>query len=68
MSADDRLARLRDVPIFAGLDEDVLERIRELTTEIECPAGQVLARGHDPGAGMFVGAQRVLPRACASDL
>jgi CRP-like cAMP-binding protein len=50
----DRLARLRDVPIFAGLDDDVLERILGMTTEVEVPAGQMLARADDPGAGMFV--------------
>ena len=53
MSAD-RLARLRETPIFAELDEDVLQRILGLTTELESPAGQVLVRADDPGAGMFV--------------
>ncbi len=54
MSADERLARLRGVPIFAGLGDDVLQRILGASTELEVPAGQVLARAHDPGAGMFV--------------
>ena len=54
MSADQRLARLRQLPIFADLDDGVLERILAASTELECPAGQVLARADDPGAGMFV--------------
>lgn len=54
MSADERLARLRQVPIFAGLDDGVLARILGVSVELECPAGQVLARANDPGAGMFV--------------
>jgi CRP-like cAMP-binding protein len=54
VSADERLTRLRGVPIFAGLGDDVLQRILGASTELECPAGQVLARAHDPGAGMFV--------------
>jgi CRP-like cAMP-binding protein len=54
VSADERLARLRQVPIFADLGEDVLQRILGVSVELDCPAGQVLARAHDPGAGMFV--------------
>jgi CRP-like cAMP-binding protein len=54
VSADERLARLRQVPIFAGLDDGVLARILGVSVELECPAGQVLARANDPGAGMFV--------------
>ncbi len=54
MSADERLARLRGVPIFAGLGDGVLQRILGASTELDVPAGQVLARAHDPGAGMFV--------------
>jgi CRP-like cAMP-binding protein len=54
VSADDRLARLRRLPLLEGLDDDVLIRVLDASTEVECPAGQVLARAHDPGAGMFV--------------
>jgi CRP-like cAMP-binding protein len=54
VSAEERLARLRQVPIFAGLDDGVLARILGVSVELECPAGQVLARANDPGAGMFV--------------
>jgi CRP-like cAMP-binding protein len=54
VSADERLARLRQVPIFAGLGEDVLARILGASAELECPAGKVLIRADDAGAGMFV--------------
>src|SRR5207244_12792232 len=47
-------ARLTDIPRFAGLGEEVLQRVLAVSTELECPAGQVLARANDPGAGMFV--------------
>jgi CRP-like cAMP-binding protein len=53
VSAEERLERLRRVPIFAGLEDEVLERILASSAELECPAGQVLARAEDPGAGMF---------------
>ena len=54
MSFQERLARLRDIPLFAGLGEDVVQRVFAISTELECPAGQVLARADDPGAGMFI--------------
>jgi CRP-like cAMP-binding protein len=52
--SDELGTRVRDIPLFAGLGEEVLERISSVATELECPAGQVLARAEDPGAGMFV--------------
>jgi CRP-like cAMP-binding protein len=52
--ADDPLARLRGLPLFAGLSDEVLRRILERAVELEVPAGQTLARADDPGAGMFV--------------
>ena len=54
MSRNDRLARLRELPLFAGLDQEALERILAAASEVESPAGQVLTRADDPGAGMFV--------------
>jgi CRP-like cAMP-binding protein len=54
MTGADRTGRLRAIPLFAGLDPDALERIAELATEVEAPAGQVLTRANEPGAGMFV--------------
>jgi CRP-like cAMP-binding protein len=54
VAANERLARLREMPVFSGLDEDVLLRILALSTELDCQAGQVLIRADDPGAGMFI--------------
>jgi CRP-like cAMP-binding protein len=54
MTGTDRKGRLRAIPLFAGLEADALERIAELATEVEAPAGQVLTRANEPGAGMFV--------------
>ena len=51
---DERFARLREIPVLAGFADDVLERILGASTELECPAGQVLIRADDPGAGLFV--------------
>jgi CRP-like cAMP-binding protein len=52
--SDDRIARLRQVPVLAGVGDEVLERIVGASSELECPAGQVLISADDPGAGMFV--------------
>lgn len=46
--------RLRLIPLFAELSDEGLARIAELGTEIESPAGTVLALADDPGSGMFV--------------
>ena len=54
MSPDERVARLRQIPVLAELGENTLERILRASSELEVPAGQVLIRADDPGAGMFV--------------
>ena len=46
--------RLREIPLFAELSDTGLERVAALATEIDCPAGTVLALADDPGSGMFV--------------
>jgi CRP/FNR family transcriptional regulator len=46
--------RLREIPLFAGFSDEALGRVAELATEIEVPAGTVLAMADDPGSGMFV--------------
>lgn len=48
------MQRLREIPLFAELDDDVLGLIARTATEFEAAAGHVLVeRGRD-GAGMFV--------------
>ncbi len=54
MTGANRTARLRAIPIFAGLDDDALERIADLCTEVDARPGQVLTRANDRGTGMFV--------------
>jgi voltage-gated potassium channel len=51
---DRAVERLREIPLFAELDDDALELIALAVTEFEAAAGHVLVeRGRD-GAGMFV--------------
>ena len=45
---------LRQIPLFADLHDHTLERIAELSTEFEEPAGWVLVEVGQPGSGMFV--------------
>jgi voltage-gated potassium channel len=45
---------LRSIPLFATLGDRALERIAELATEFEEPAGWVLVEVGQPGSGMFV--------------
>jgi CRP-like cAMP-binding protein len=54
VSSPDLLARLRAIPIFAGLPDDALERVAAVVDELEFPAGHVLIQPHEPGSGMFV--------------
>jgi CRP-like cAMP-binding protein len=46
--------RLRHIPLFEGFSEDALRHVAELATEIDVPAGTVLAMADDPGSGMFI--------------
>ena len=46
--------KLRQISLFADLHEHTLERIGELSTEFEVPAGWVLIDPGQPGSGMFV--------------
>jgi hypothetical protein len=51
---EDRVERLRGIPLFAELDDEALERVAAIATETEFPPGAVLIeRGH-PGLGLFV--------------
>src|SRR5258705_12818553 len=44
---------LRRSPLFAGFDDEKLERLAAPFTEVEFPADQVLIESRAPGAGMF---------------
>lgn len=49
-----RAARLREVPLFARLDDEALALVASVAQEVEAPAGRVLVEPKQPGAGMFV--------------
>ena len=51
---DDRVERLREIPLFAELDEAALERVAACAKEAEFPAGAVMIERAQPGLGMFV--------------
>ena len=51
---DPKLDLLRSIPIFAGLDGRQLEKIAQLTDEVDVPAGKVLMRQGEPGNEMFI--------------
>jgi len=45
---------LRRSPLFAGFDDETLERLSVAFSEVEFPADQVLIEPRTPGAGLFV--------------
>ena len=53
-STSDRLANLRNVPLFAELSDDVLGHVADLVTEFEASEGHVLVQRNHAGAGLFV--------------
>lgn len=46
--------KVRAIPLFAGLDDDALERVASLFSEVEAPAGQVIVEHGHAGSGMFL--------------
>jgi len=48
------LTALREVPLFEGVDDDVLRRVLDVGIERVVPAGEVLTRASEAGASMFV--------------
>ena len=62
MTADQKLEKLRRVPLFGGLGRRELERLGMLTDEVDLPAGRVMMREGERGEELFVlmqGAARV---------
>jgi CRP-like cAMP-binding protein len=51
---DDKLAMLRGVPLFVGLDEDELEAVGRLCDEVEVPAGRELMHEQTFGDEFFL--------------
>jgi CRP-like cAMP-binding protein len=54
VTSADSIDRLRETPGFGDVGDDVLARIVDASSDLNVPAGQVLIRADDPGAGMFV--------------
>ena len=51
---DDRIALLRDVPLFADLDERGVQAVAVLATDAAFPAGELLMLEGEPGDAFFV--------------
>ena len=51
---DEKLALLRTVPLFVGLDDDELKAVGALTTEVDKPAGSELAREETFGSEFYM--------------
>jgi CRP-like cAMP-binding protein len=54
MARDEKLDLLRRIPLFAGLGNREVERLGQLTDEIDLPAGRVLMRQGENGSELFV--------------
>jgi CRP-like cAMP-binding protein len=54
-----RVEALRRVPLFAELGDEELERLAQVTQEIEAAEGQVLTQPGTKGTGMFFVAEGV---------
>jgi CRP-like cAMP-binding protein len=54
MAATDTVQLLRESSLFAGLDEDALERVATVVTEYDCPAETVLIAPGVAASGVFV--------------
>ncbi len=54
MAKDEKLELLRGIPLFAGLSGSAIERLGQLTEEVDLSAGRVLMRQGEPGREMFV--------------
>ncbi len=54
MARDEKLELLKRIPLFAGLNRRQIERLGQLTDEVDVPAGRVLMREGDPGHELFV--------------
>jgi CRP-like cAMP-binding protein len=47
-------SELRQFPLFAGVSDAAIDRIRTCAGELEASPGQVLTLAAEPGSGMFV--------------
>jgi CRP/FNR family transcriptional regulator, cyclic AMP receptor protein len=54
VARDEKLDLLHRIPLFANLDKHKIERVGELTEEVDVPAGKVLIRQGDAGGDLMV--------------
>jgi CRP/FNR family cyclic AMP-dependent transcriptional regulator len=54
LSPDRRAELLAGCPLFRGIDADGLARLAERATQVDFPAGHVIARQGEIGTGFFV--------------
>lgn len=50
----ERIAALKEIPLFEGLSQRSLQRIVRMSNEVDIPAGQVLVQPRAEGSGMFI--------------
>jgi CRP/FNR family transcriptional regulator, cyclic AMP receptor protein len=54
VARDEKLDLLHRIPLFSGIDRRGLERLGQLSDEIDVPAGKVLMRQGESGSDMMV--------------
>jgi CRP-like cAMP-binding protein len=54
MADQDKIARLREVPIFTTLHEDALWHLAESASDFDAAAGQVLIQRNQAGNGLLI--------------
>ncbi len=54
MPRDEKLELLRSIPLFAGFGRRELERLGQLTDQVDLPEGRVLMRQGESGSEAFV--------------
>ena len=54
MARDEKLDLLHRIPLFSGIGRRCLERLGQLSDEIDVPAGKVLMRQGETGTDMMV--------------
>ncbi len=54
LAPDTRARLLEDLPLFRGISPDALATLAERATEVDFPAGHVIARQGEIGTGFFV--------------
>jgi CRP-like cAMP-binding protein len=54
MADREKIARLRDIPMFAALADDALERLADRANDFNAPAGHVLIQPKQAGSGLLI--------------